>query len=102
MQKETMSENIQFETQNAWNVKELSAEQIKSGLLREGLWPQYACRINNLERVQEELWKNYDLESNIEGKRQLLGDIANLQAIIYQCYITAKCILEENAKKGLK
>jgi len=97
-----MSENIQIETQNAWDVKELSAEQIKSGLLREGLWPQYACRINNLEQVQEELWKNYDLEPKIEEKRQFLGDIANLQTLIYQCYITAKNILEEDAKNGSK
>jgi len=88
--------------QNSWNVKELSAEQIKSSLLREGLWPQYACRINNLERVQEELWKNYDLEPKIEEKRQFLGDLANLQTLIYQCYITAKNILEEDAKKEFK
>jgi len=81
-------------------IHELSQEKIKNEFQRDGLWHQYALRINNLERIEKECWKNFELENGIEKRQQILGDLTNLQSIISNFYESVRKIHESDAKRG--
>ncbi len=75
------------------NIENLSCDELKHVLIRQGVWPQYTRRIKNLEKVEREFWKNYEQELDLVKKNRTLEDIANLQSVISNCYNTAKEIL---------
>lgn len=87
-------------TPDEWtkNIQKLSCDEIKNYLLYNGFWPQYVQRIKNLELVQEELWKIYKLENDLEKKLKILEDVANLQPVIANCYACVKNIFETETK----
>ena len=72
------------------NIENLSCDELKHVLIRQGVWPQYTRRIKNLEKVEREFWKNYEQEVDLVKKNRTLEDIANLQSVISVCYATAK------------
>lgn len=72
------------------NIQNLNCDELKHVLIRHGMWPQYTRRIKNLERVEQEFWKNYEQEVDLVKKNRTLEDIANMQSIISTCYSTAK------------
>jgi len=81
------------------NIQNLTCDEIKHVLIRNGMWPQYTRRIKNLEKVEQEFWKLYEQEIGLERKVKLLEDITNLQSVVSNCYATAKEFLV-SAKKG--
>ncbi len=83
------------------NIENLSCDELKHVLIRQGVWPQYTRRIKNLEKVEREFWKNYEQEVGLVKKNSTLEDIANLQSVISNCYNTAKDILIASTKGEL-
>ena len=81
------------------NIQSLSCDELKHILFKHGMWPQYAKRIKNLEKVEEQFWKLYEQEVVIEKKIRTLENISNLQSLLSNCYVNAKELLIE-AKKG--
>ncbi len=83
------------------NIQNLSCDEIKHILIRQGMWPQYTKRIKNLEKVEQEFWKLYEQEVDLEKKIRTLENIANLQSIVSNCYGTAKELLIASQKGEL-
>jgi len=52
-----------------------------------------------LEKVEQEFWKLYEQEVDLVKKSGLLENIANMQSLISNCYVTAKGFLVPT-KKG--
>ena len=84
------------------NIQNLTCDEIKHVLIRNGMWPQYTRRIKNLEKVEQEFWKLYEQEIDLEKKAKLLEDIAELQSVISNCYVAAKDFLVSGKKGELK
>jgi len=83
------------------NIENLSSDELKHILFRNGMWPQYTKRIKNLEKVEQEFWKLYEQEVNLVKKGKILEDIANLQPIVSNCYAGAKELLTSQNKAEL-
>lgn len=84
------------------NIQNLTCDEIKHILIRQGMWPQYTKRIKNLEKVEQEFWKLYEQEVDLEKKIRTLENIANLQSIVSNCYGTAKEFLIASKKGELQ
>ena len=82
------------------NIQNQSSDELKNILFRNGIWPQYTKRIKNLEKVEQEFWKLYEREVDLDKKVRTLENIANLQPIISNCYTVAKEILVSTKKEG--
>lgn len=80
-------------SENEFNVENLSSTEIKSKILREGIWPQYTQRIKTLERAEKEFWGLFAKENDPGRKCAILEDIVNLQPAISRCYDTAVSML---------
>ena len=83
-------------------LENLSCNEVKHLLLKDGLWPQYTKRIKNLEKVEHEFWNLYNKQVDSQQKLRTLENIANLQAIIANCYASAKELLIESKKGELQ
>jgi hypothetical protein len=75
------------------NIQNLRCDELKHVLIHNGIWPQYTKRIKNLEKVEQEFWKLYEQEIDIIKKSKILEDIGNLQAVVSNCYATARDII---------
>jgi len=75
------------------DVTNLSSNEIKSKIQRDGIWPQYTQRIKALERTEKEFWKLFAQENDSSQKRAILEDLVNLQPVIANCYDAAQKIL---------
>jgi len=71
----------------------LSSNEIKSKIQREGIWPQYTQRIKSLEKTEQEFWKLFSQENDSARKRAILEDLVNLQPVIANCYDAAQSML---------
>ncbi len=83
------------------NIQNLTCDEIKHVLIRNGMWPQYTRRIKNLEKVEQEFWKLYEQEIDLEKKAKLLEDIADMQSVVSNCYSAAKDFLVSAKKDKL-
>jgi len=81
-------------------IDNLYSDEIRNKILREGIWKPYTERIKNLERVQEELWKLYDSNCNVDDKRKILDDIVNLQLVIANWYASSLKVIELEGNCG--
>jgi len=98
-----VSENkFQFFDGQPESIDNLSCQEIKHVLINHGLWPQYTKRIKNLEKIEHQLWKLYFKQVDFEQKTRTLENIANLQPIISNCYVTAKEFLIAGKKGDLQ
>ncbi len=75
------------------DVTNLTSNEIKSKIQREGIWPQYTQRIKSLERTEKEFWKLFVQENDASQKRAILEDLVNLQPVIANCYDAAQKLL---------
>ena len=80
------------------DVTNLSSNELKSKIQREGIWPQYTQRIKSLERTEKEFWKLFAQENDSGRKRAILEDLVNLQPILSRCYDAAQSMLLPNAE----
>jgi len=85
-------------TKYSEDISKLSANEIKSKIQREGIWPQYTQRIKSLERTEKEFWELFVQETNSSLKRAILEDLVNLQPILSRCYDTAQTMLQPNTE----
>lgn len=90
-----MSKSENYQEQND-NIQNLNSDQIKHNLIQNGLWPQYTKRIKNLEKVEQEFWNLFENEQDHTKRLRTLENIANLQALISNCYVAAKEIILTN------
>lgn len=75
------------------DVTNLSSNEIKSKIQRDGIWPQYTQRIKSLERTEKEFWNLFSQETDSIRKRAILEDLVNLQPVIANCYDAAQSML---------
>lgn len=75
------------------DVTNLTSNEIKSKIQREGIWPQYTQRIKSLERTEKEFWNLFAQENDSTSKRAILEDLVNLQPVIANCYDAAQKLL---------
>ena len=85
-------------SENKFDIENLSPTEIKSKILRDGIWPQYTQRIKTLERTEKEFWKLYAKENDPGRKCAILEDLVNLQPAISRCYDTAQTMLQPNVE----
>ena len=78
------------------DVTNLTSNELKSKIQREGIWPQYTQRIKSLERTEKEFWKLFAQENDSGRKRVILEDLVNLQPIMANCYDAAQNLLLPN------
>ena len=64
--------------------------------------PSNVDLIKNLEKIEHQLWKLYFKQVDFEQKTRTLENIANLQPIISNCYVTAKEFLIAGKKGDLQ
>ena len=84
------------------NIQNLNCDEIKHLLIQHGLWPQYIKRIKNLEKVEQEFWNLYHKQVDSEQKLRTLENIANMQSVISNFYVTAKEFLIATKKGELQ
>ena len=87
-----------YDTKSNQNIDELSDEEIKNQIIRDGLFPQYIKRIKNLEKIEEKLWKLETKETDPTRHLQILINIGNLQSITSNCYVAATQTLQQDIK----
>ena len=75
------------------DISNLTSNEIKSKIQREGIWPQYTQRIKSLERTEKEFWKLFAHENDSASKRAILENLVNLQPVIANCYDAAQSML---------
>ena len=75
------------------DVTNLTSNEIKSKIQREGIWPQYTQRIKTLEKTEKEFWKLFTQENDSAKKRAILEDLVNMQSVLSNCYVAAVKIL---------
>ena len=80
------------------DVTNLTSNEIKSKIQREGIWPQYTQRIKSLERAEKEFWKLFTKENDTARKCAILEDLVNMQPVISKCYDTAQTMLQPNTE----
>ncbi len=80
------------------DVTNLTSNEIKSKIQRDGIWPQYTQRIKSLERTEKEFWNLFVQETDSSQKRAILEDLVNLQPVIANCYDAAQSILLRNTE----
>lgn len=80
-------------TKRSEDISNLSSNELKSKIQREGIWPQYTQRIKTLERTEKEFWKLFAQENDSLRKRAILEDLVNLQPILSNCYTAAVSML---------
>ena len=85
-------------SEHEFNIENLSSTEIKSKILRDGIWPQYTRRIKTLERAEKEFWELFANENDPGRKCAILEDIVNLQPIISRCYDTAQTMLQPSVE----
>lgn len=84
--------------EHEFDVENLSSNEIKSKIQRDGIWPQYTQRIKSLERAEKEFWNLFEQETDSTRKQTLLEDLVNLQPVISRCYDTAQSMLQPNVE----
>ncbi len=67
------------------------------GIARKGFVDQHLERLDQLELVQQEMWKNYHLERDLYKKVRILKMIADVQPYISAYVESTKEVMEHNA-----
>ncbi len=87
-------------SQPAYQRLRLHIERTKSGRLyeiaRRGFVDQHLERLDQLELIQQEMWKNYHLEGDPTKKTRILRMIADVQPFLSAYIEATKEVMEHN------